>query len=272
MLKSLKDSVSAPAHSFVFTLSGRDRLVYVSARRFSTGARACLHGSRRGRNPHAKTLHSRKEENAARQPNHLFSRIQENDHKRKRADSTHGKSAQPDVLEKDVMPSLPKKSRTASAKKSADARVRGQKKQPTNSLPPEIRAYAKLGWQMFPIKPGKEKQPCIKWKAGATSDIAQLEALAAKFPGCNWAVATGERSGILVIDVDGPEGRASLAALEGQHGKCRRRAHMGVAGRREDTTFSSSGQQATTSTTASANSDSTGMCTKRSAKTNLHPT
>jgi hypothetical protein len=40
-----------------------------------------------------------------------------------------------------------------------------------------------------------------------------------KYPGCNWATATGPDSHIFVIDIDGNEGRASLAALEMQHGQ-----------------------------------------------------
>src|SRR5271169_791504 len=106
--------------------------------------------------------------------------------------------------------SVPVRRPSAPAKKAA-SKERGESKQSTNSLPPEIRAYANPGWQMYPVKPGEKKKPYIKWKAGATSDIAQLEAWAVQFPGCNWAVATGERSGVWVLDVDGPEGRASLS-------------------------------------------------------------
>jgi len=46
----------------------------------------------------------------------------------------------------------------------------------------------------------------------ATPDEAQLGAWAARWPGANWGVATGRTSGFFVLDVDGPEGVASLDA------------------------------------------------------------
>jgi hypothetical protein len=54
------------------------------------------------------------------------------------------------------------------------------------------------------------------WPVAATSDIAQLEVWQHQHPVCNWGLATGKPSGLVVIDVDGAEGRASLADLERQ--------------------------------------------------------
>jgi putative DNA primase/helicase len=54
------------------------------------------------------------------------------------------------------------------------------------------------------------------WPQQATSEIAQLETWADLCPDCNWGLATGTASGLVVIDVDGAEGRASLADLERQ--------------------------------------------------------
>jgi hypothetical protein len=83
-------------------------------------------------------------------------------------------------------------------------------------LPPEIAASAGRGWRLFPVE-ARGKLPLLKgWPEAATSDIAQLEAWEAQFPGLNWGLATGTASGLTVIDVDGGEGRASLADLEGQ--------------------------------------------------------
>ena len=45
-------------------------------------------------------------------------------------------------------------------------------------------------------------------------------------PDCNWGVATGSHSGVLALDVDGEEGRASLAALEAQHVAVAAYAHV----------------------------------------------
>lgn len=83
-------------------------------------------------------------------------------------------------------------------------------------IPPEIRAAAGRGWCLFPVE-ASGKHPLIgRWPEAATSDIAQLEAWAHQYPACNWGLATGAASGLVVIDVDGVEGRASLADLERQ--------------------------------------------------------
>ena len=83
-------------------------------------------------------------------------------------------------------------------------------------LPPEITAAACRGWRLFPVK-AKGKQPLVKeWQKNATSDLAQLETWAAQWPPCNWGLATGKASGLFVIDVDGPEGRAALEELATQ--------------------------------------------------------
>jgi len=75
---------------------------------------------------------------------------------------------------------------------------------------------ARRGWRMFPVKV-RGKLPLIaEWPARASSDPAVLEAWAREYPGCNWGVATGQPSHIVVIDVDGESGRASVAELERQ--------------------------------------------------------
>jgi len=88
-------------------------------------------------------------------------------------------------------------------------------KQP-GDLPPEVRAAAARGWCLFPVKM-RAKAPLVKaWPEVATSDLVQLEAWAAEFPACNWGMATGSASGVVVIDVDGEEGRRSWANLKRQ--------------------------------------------------------
>jgi hypothetical protein len=96
------------------------------------------------------------------------------------------------------------------------------------ALPSEIIAAANRGWQLLPLcrhddlsYPERERgkvppRGFIEWQKRATSNFVQLEKWAAEFPGCNWAIACGSASGVVVVDVDGPEGRASLAALEGK--------------------------------------------------------
>jgi hypothetical protein len=82
------------------------------------------------------------------------------------------------------------------------------------AIPPEVRAAAGQGFRLFPVE-GRGKLPLIKgWPEAATNDTAQLEAWAHQCPACNWGLATGTASGLVVIDVDGAGGRASLADLE----------------------------------------------------------
>jgi P4 family phage/plasmid primase-like protien len=69
---------------------------------------------------------------------------------------------------------------------------------------------------MFPVKP-RGKLPLIaEWPVRASCDPAVLESWARENPQCNWGVATGEPSGVFVIDIDGEAGRASVADLERQ--------------------------------------------------------
>jgi Bifunctional DNA primase/polymerase, N-terminal len=80
----------------------------------------------------------------------------------------------------------------------------------------EIRSAAQRGWKLFPVRV-RGKLPLIdKWPARASSDPAMLEEWASKYRGCNWGIATGQPSGVFVIDVDGDAGRASLADLKRQ--------------------------------------------------------
>ena len=95
-----------------------------------------------------------------------------------------------------------------------------------SNLSSEITAVARRGWRLFPLcRPDdlsfemrdRGKAPArgfVEWQHRATSDLAQLEAWAAAYPACNWGVATGAGSGVVVVDIDGEAGRASRAALE----------------------------------------------------------
>jgi hypothetical protein len=79
-------------------------------------------------------------------------------------------------------------------------------------LPPEVRQAASRGWRLFPVKAGDKKPPLLKdWPHKATCDLHQLEALGTQFPNSNWGLACGPESGIYVLDVDGEDGRATIA-------------------------------------------------------------
>lgn len=78
--------------------------------------------------------------------------------------------------------------------------------------------YVSLGFRVFPLGHGS-KLPAIKGGKGfkdATDDPKQLDAWARAYPKCNIAVATGQPSGIVVIDVDPRNGGfASISKLAG---------------------------------------------------------
>jgi Bifunctional DNA primase/polymerase, N-terminal/Primase C terminal 2 (PriCT-2)/Family of unknown function (DUF5906) len=93
--------------------------------------------------------------------------------------------------------------------------------------------YASLGWHIFPLhqiirKPdgsaacgcGNEKcaspgkHPRIKWKAGATCDIAQVRAMWLRWPRAGIGLATGP-SGLVAFDLDGLTGVETFRHLSG---------------------------------------------------------
>lgn len=99
--------------------------------------------------------------------------------------------------------------------------------------------YAQRGWKVVPLhhahpdgsctcEPRQDGKPCPSpgkhprlkdWPAQATSDAGAIEAMAARFPGCNWGIATGAASGFFVLDVDPKNGGdVTLAELVAKHG------------------------------------------------------
>lgn len=71
--------------------------------------------------------------------------------------------------------------------------------------------YRSLGWSVIPIRP-KDKKPAIKWEQyqSERASAEQIRAWWKKWPRANVGIVAGSISGIIVLDVDGPEGRASL--------------------------------------------------------------
>lgn len=61
-------------------------------------------------------------------------------------------------------------------------------------------------WKVFPLKPGSKIPATAHGFKDATLDATQVDKWIASLPGCNWAVATGEDSGIVVVDVDVKDG------------------------------------------------------------------
>ncbi len=79
-------------------------------------------------------------------------------------------------------------------------------------------AYAALGWRVHPCRAGQKTPHLAKWQERATTDQAAVEAWWSQWPSANVGIATGEASGIFVLDVDGVAGETTLAELERRHG------------------------------------------------------
>ena len=86
-------------------------------------------------------------------------------------------------------------------------------------------AYARdLGWRVVPIMVGTKRPAIERWPDLATTDPATVEEWWSNgHRGCGVGIATGEASGIFVLDVDDDGGRAkcgsdTLDALTAEHG------------------------------------------------------
>jgi Bifunctional DNA primase/polymerase, N-terminal/Primase C terminal 1 (PriCT-1) len=84
----------------------------------------------------------------------------------------------------------------------------------------KLKALYKLASMGFKLFPTKNKTPVFpSWQSKASGEQFVLRQRLGIYPDANWAVATGQASGIFVLDVDGTEGAESLRGLEGTHGK-----------------------------------------------------
>jgi hypothetical protein len=72
---------------------------------------------------------------------------------------------------------------------------------------------------VFPLVEGGKKPAVAKGVHAASKNPALIKKHFREHPEHNCAIATGKVSGIVVLDVDGPEGRASLKALTESHGQ-----------------------------------------------------
>jgi predicted P-loop ATPase len=75
------------------------------------------------------------------------------------------------------------------------------------------------GWAVLPLKPGRKEPLAAHGCNDATSDPATIEAWWRRWPQANVGVATGAVSGLVVLDIDGPDGEASWAELVAMHGQ-----------------------------------------------------
>jgi len=79
--------------------------------------------------------------------------------------------------------------------------------------------YASKGWRVFPLI-AKEKVPAVRWADVATTERNMILGWWEHDPNANVGIATGEKSGILVLDIDaGHGGEETLAQLEAKNGQ-----------------------------------------------------
>jgi len=84
--------------------------------------------------------------------------------------------------------------------------------------------YAEFGWSIFPVKP-RSKLPATKHGLNdATRDTDRIATFWRQYPDYNIGVRCGIPSNLVVLDVDGDEGTASLRVLERQYGPLPRTA------------------------------------------------
>lgn len=92
----------------------------------------------------------------------------------------------------------------------------------TYHLPSSAHWYAAHGWPVFPLVERGKRPLTANGFLDATTDLERVESWWARRPDANIGTPTGRREqggcGYDVIDVDGPDGFASIAAL--QHAHC----------------------------------------------------
>lgn len=69
--------------------------------------------------------------------------------------------------------------------------------------------FSRAGMELFPLAAGS-KEPACMWRTEATSDIGRLRQLFSGTNATGYGIATGKRSGIVVIDVDTKDGKPGV--------------------------------------------------------------
>ena len=89
-------------------------------------------------------------------------------------------------------------------------------------------AYAQRGWPVFPCQPRAKVPLTTHGLHDATTDPEKVAAWWKRCPDANIAMPTGRQTGpgIVVVDVDGDDGYASLRELEREHGELPRTASV----------------------------------------------
>jgi len=78
--------------------------------------------------------------------------------------------------------------------------------------------YADRGWPVLPLRPGTKLPATSHGLRDASTDPAVIRAWWQRWPTANLGIRTGAVSGLVILDVDGAAGLASLDRLEAEHG------------------------------------------------------
>jgi len=73
-------------------------------------------------------------------------------------------------------------------------------------ISPEIARLLMHGFLILPVAPAGKNALLKDWPSKASCDPDQVCIWCRKYPGCNWGVLCGARSGLLVVDIDGAGG------------------------------------------------------------------
>jgi Bifunctional DNA primase/polymerase, N-terminal len=87
-------------------------------------------------------------------------------------------------------------------------------------LPIEVRQAASRRWRLFPVQALSRFGPASAQFEVATCDLNALERLANECHDCNWALATGQASGVFVLEVSSECGRTALHSLSEEEWDC----------------------------------------------------
>jgi hypothetical protein len=87
----------------------------------------------------------------------------------------------------------------------------------STALETALRLAKRHGFRILPVRSGSKKPLISRWPEAATDDLKVIKEWFARWPGCNYGIATGAE--VLVLDIDGREGESSLKKLEKAHGK-----------------------------------------------------
>jgi hypothetical protein len=88
-----------------------------------------------------------------------------------------------------------------------------------NKLPSYAAEYAAtVGWPIFPLEPRGKKPLTAHGVHDASTDPDLVLRWWKQWPTANIGIATGPSSALVGLDIDGNEGRESLAALEARYG------------------------------------------------------